>query len=263
MEPRRVILVDSHSHINSREFAGDLPEVLSRMRDAGVAAATVIGCERGEEKRVIELVRSATSPALFGAWALHPEYENVPETSVEEIESICSADEIAAVGETGLDYHWCKGDLAWQRERFRMHIRAARNLGKPLIVHAREAERDAAQILSEMHAGDMGFVMHCYGADLDTALRCIDAGGLISFTGTITFKNAGALREVVRALPLESLMIETDCPYMAPVPHRGKRNEPAYVVHVAEQIATLKGVSLEEVARVTTDNYKRFLKKDF
>ncbi|MBQ9240725.1 MAG: TatD family hydrolase [Duodenibacillus sp.] len=258
-----MVFVDSHSHINSREFSGDLPAVLERMRSAGVAAATVIGCERGEQNRVIELVRESGSPRLFGAWALHPEYEDVAETSVEEIESICSAPEIAAVGETGLDYHWCKGDLSWQKNRFRMHLTAARNLGKPVIVHAREAEADAVKILAEQKAGDMGFVMHCYGGDLDTALACIDAGGMVSFTGTITFKNAGALREVVRALPLESLMIETDCPYMAPVPHRGKRNEPAYVVQVAEQIAAIKELSLDEVARVTTDNYKRFIKKEF
>ena len=258
-----MIFVDSHSHINSREFDRDLPAVLERMRKANVAAATVIGCDRGEEQRVIELVSSSASPRLFGAWALHPEYENVRETSVEEIESICSAPEIAAVGETGLDYHWCKGDLAWQKNRFRMHLAAARNLGKPVIVHAREAEADAVKILAEEKAGDMGFVMHCYGGDLDTALACIDAGGLVSFTGTITFKNAGALREIARALPLASLMIETDCPYMAPVPHRGKRNEPAFVVQVAEQIAAIKEVSLEQVARVTTENYKRFIKKDF
>lgn len=258
-----MIFVDSHSHINSREFVSDLPAVLERMRSAGVAAATVIGCDRGEEKRVKELVGSSGSPRLFGAWALHPEYEDVEETSVEEIETICSAPEIAAVGETGLDYHWCKGDLSWQKNRFRMHLAAARSLGKPVIVHAREAEADAVKILAEEKAGDMGFVMHCYGGDLDTALACIDAGGLVSFTGTITFKNAGALREVARALPLESLMIETDCPYMAPVPHRGKRNEPAFVVQVAEQIAAIKEVSLEQVARVTTENYKRFIRKDF
>ncbi len=263
MEPDGVVFVDSHSHINSGEFAADLPAVLERMRAAGVAAATVIGCDRGEEKRVIELVSASSSPKLFGAWALHPEYENVPETTVEEIEAVCSAPEIAAVGETGLDYHWCKGNLTWQKERFRRHIQAARNLSKPIIVHAREAEADAVRILAKEKAGDMGFVMHCYGGDLDTALACIDAGGLVSFTGTITFKNAGALREVVRALPLESLMIETDCPYMAPVPHRGKRNEPAFVVHVAEQIAAIKELPLEQVARVTTDTFRRFIQKDF
>lgn len=263
--PEVLFLTDSHAHINAPEFAGDLDDILRRMRQARVAACTVIGCDFGEEDRVCAICRDKGTADLhlYGAWALHPEYENRPPITPDEIARICSAKEIFAVGETGLDYHWCKGDLTWQKERFRAHIAAAKMLGKPLIVHAREAESDAVDILAREKAGDVGFVLHCYGGDKDTALRCIDAGGMVSFTGVITFKNATALQEVAAALPLTSLMVETDCPYMTPVPFRGKRNEPAYVALVAQKLAELQGVDAAEVARVTTENFKRFLHIQF
>ena len=168
-----------------------------------------------------------------------------PEVTLERIIDVCCAPEMVAVGETGLDYHWCKGDLTWQKNRFRRHIEAALHLKKPIIVHAREAEDDALAILTEMHAGDAGFVLHCFGGTTDCALRAVDAGGLVSFTGVVTFKSAAALAE-------------TACPYMAPVPYRGKRNEPAFVAKVAEKIAAVKDLSFDEVARVTTENALNF-----
>ncbi|MDY3274079.1 MAG: TatD family hydrolase [Duodenibacillus sp.] len=252
-------LFDSHSHINANEFDADRPLVIDRMRQAGLVGALVLGCDRSEIDGIKDLVHE--NPGfLYGAWALHPEYADVPETSVNEICDICSAPEITAVGETGLDFHWCHGDLTWQKERFRMHIRAAKILKKPLVVHAREAEKEAVEILKEEDAGDVGFVMHCFAGDKVTAFSAIDAGGMISFTGVITFKSAGPLREVARALSLEYLMIETDCPYMAPVPYRGKRNEPAFTVKIAECLASLKGTDVETISEMTTANALQFFR---
>ncbi len=248
---------DSHCHINDKQFDSDRTEVIERMKAAHLVGALVLGCERDEVKGIIELSR-ANPGFLFAAWALHPEYEEAVETSVEEILRICSAKEIVAVGETGLDYHWCKGDLTWQKNRFRMHIAAAKELKKPLVIHARESEADALKILIEEKAGDVGFVLHCFGGDMDTAKACVDAGGMVSFTGVLTFKNAQNLRDIALALPLECLMIETDCPYMAPVPYRGKRNEPSFVVEVARTIAQVKSLPLDLVAAKTTENARRF-----
>ena len=163
-------------------------------------------------------------------------------------------------GETGLDFYWCKEPLDWQRARFRRHIEAAKAIGKPLIIHARDSEREALEILRDMHAGDVGFVMHCFCGDTDTALAVVDAGGHVSFTGNLTFKRNEALRETARALPLESLLLETDCPYMAPVPMRGRRCEPQYVEYVAECLAGLFGVDKAHVARQTTANAVRLFR---
>ena len=253
-------LFDSHSHINAPEFAEDRTAVIDRMKTAGLVGAMVIGCEEKEIGTVTDLVRE-NSGFLHGAWALHPEYEVTdehPEVTLKRIVDVCSAPQMVAVGETGLDYHWCKGDLTWQKNRFRRHIEAALHLKKPIIVHAREAEDDALAILTEMHAGDVGFVLHCFGGTTDCALKVVDAGGLVSFTGVVTFKSATALAETARVVPLKNLMVETDCPYMAPVPYRGKRNEPAFVAKVAEKIAAVKDLSFEEVARVTTENALTF-----
>lgn len=251
------LLFDSHCHINDTAFDADRDAVLERMRAAGLVGALVLGCDRPEVEPVLALVKSHPG-FLYGAWALHPEYEDAVETSVDEIVSICSQPEFVAVGETGLDYHWCHGDLSWQKRRFRMHIEAAKALSKPIVVHARESEADALAILEQEHAGDVGFVLHCFAGSKETALRAVEIGGLVSFTGVVTFKNAEALRDVVRALPAESMMVETDCPYMTPAPYRGKRNEPAYVEHVARQIAAVKGLDYEEFAALSTRSSRRF-----
>lgn len=250
-------LFDSHSHINAEDFDADRDAVLERMRAAGLQGAVVVACDYGEEDKLLKVLDMAPG-YLFGAWALHPEYEDRRECSVEEIAAVCADPRIRAVGETGLDYHWCKGDLSWQKDRFARHIEAAKILGKPLIVHAREAEADALDILAAHDAGSVGFVMHCFGGALSEAKRTLDLGGLVSFTGVLTFKNAAALREVAAALPLDALMIETDCPYMAPVPYRGKRCEPAHVAEVARALAAVQGVDCELAAAVTTDTAKKF-----
>ncbi len=252
-------LFDSHCHINSREFEGDRAETVQRMKDAGLVGALVLGCEVIEQTPLLELVRQYPG-YLYGAWALHPEYENVTEVTTDEIIGFCAQPEIVAVGETGLDYHWCKGDLTWQKERFVRHIEAAKTLNKPLVIHARESEKDAVDILEKHKAGDIGFVMHCYGGDTETAKRAVDIGGLVSFTGVLTFKNAQDLRDVAKTLPFDRVMIETDCPYMAPVPFRGKRNEPAYVGAVAHTLAAIHEMDAQEVARITTETAKRFFR---
>ena len=251
--------IDSHSHLNSDAFDEDRDEVIARMKAAGMAAAMVIACEDDELPKLEALL--AEHPGwLFGAWALHPEFPDKPEPTVERIAEICSRPGFAAVGETGLDFYWCKEPLDWQRARFRRHIEAAKAIGKPLIIHARDSEREALEILRDMHAGDVGFVMHCFCGDTDTALAVVDAGGHVSFTGNLTFKRNEALRETARALPLESLLLETDCPYMAPVPMRGRRCEPQYVEYVAECLAGLFGVDKAHVARQTTANAVRLFR---
>lgn len=252
-------LFDSHSHINGPEFDADRPEVLAHMHEAGLEGAMVVACDYGEEEKLFDVLDMAPG-YLFGAWALHPEYKERRECTVDEIIAICRDPRIRAVGETGLDYHWCKGDLAWQKNRFARHIEAAKILGKPVIVHAREAESDALDILSAHDAGSVGFVMHCFGGTLDDARRTLDLGGLLSFTGVLTFKSARGLRDIAAQLPLDRMMVETDCPYMAPVPYRGKRCDPAFVTETAKMLALLKGVDPEEAAAVTTDTARRFFK---
>ena len=175
---------------------------------------------------------------------------------VEEINEIACDNEVVAIGETGLDYFRSNGDLAWQRERFRTHIQAAKELKKPLIIHSREAKLDVIKILKEEKAHEVGGVMHCFVDDLETAKAAIDLGFLISFSGIVTFKNAKPLQEVARQISLKNMLIETDSPYLAPTPHRGKTNQPAYVRYVAEFLADLKGESLEDVAKNTTKNYE-------
>ncbi len=246
-------LIDSHSHLNDGAFAEDRDAVIDRMKAAGMVAATVIGCDRDDLPLVEQLVTDHAG-FLFGAWALHPEYEDKPEVSVDEIAEIAVRPGMVAVGETGLDFYWCKEPLDWQRDRFRRHIEAARQVGKPLIIHARDAEAAALEILRDEKAGDMGFVMHCYCGDMNTAQGIIDAGGHISFTGNLTFKRNEALREVAAKLPLDRILLETDCPYMAPVPFRGKRCEPQYVEYVAKCHAEMRGLTTEEVAYQTTAN---------
>ena len=253
-------LFDSHCHINARQFAQDRPEVISRMRGAGLVGAVVIGCEDCELEPLRELL-AAHPGFLWGAWALHPEYEDVAhEPTAEEIARANAPDNFVAVGETGLDYYWCKPPRDWQAERFVRHIEAARMIGKPLIVHARDAEADAAEILRENNAGETGFVMHCFCAGPDVARRVLDSGGMIGINGNVTFRNAELIRETCRYCPLDRILAETDCPYLSPVPMRGKRNEPAYVAHTVAKIAELHGCTPEEAALATTLNARRFFR---
>jgi TatD DNase family protein len=203
-------------------------------------------------------------PHIYASVGVHPDYEDTPEPTVAQLVELADHPKVIAIGETGLDYYRLEGDLEWQRERFRTHIRASRETRKPLIIHTRAASEDTIRIMREEGAGtDKGGVagvMHCFTESLDVALAAVEMGFYISFSGIVTFKSAKDLQAVARALPLERILIETDSPYLAPVPFRGKMNEPGYVAHVAEYLADLKGVPLRDVADRTTDNFFNLFK---
>ncbi len=247
------MLVDSHCHLDFDEFRERVPEVLEEMSAAGVGHALCISVTLRDFPRVRALAE--THPRLFATVGVHPDYPDAGTVAVDELAALANHPRIVAVGETGLDYYRLSGDFEWQRERFRVHIRAARACGKPLVIHTRSAAADTLRIMREEGAAEVGGVMHCFTETLEVAQAAVEMGFLISFSGIVTFRNAGPLREVVKALPLERILVETDAPYLAPVPHRGKVNRPAYVRHVAEEIARLRAVSFGEVAAATTANF--------
>ena len=252
------MLVDSHCHIDFPELAGQLEAVFDLMRVNQVDRALCVSVTLEDFPRVRELAESY--PHIYASVGVHPDYEGVAAVTVEELVALADHPKVVAIGETGLDYFRLKGDLEWQRERFRTHIRAARECGKPLIIHMREAATDTLRIMREEGAGEAGGVMHCFTESWEVAEAAMGMGFHISFSGIVTFKNATALKEVARRVPLENMLVETDAPYLAPVPHRGKTNQPGYVRHVAEEIARLKGVTLDQVAKVTTDNFYKLFK---
>ena len=251
------MLVDSHCHIDFPELAGQLEAVFELMRVNRVDRALCVSVTLEDFPRVRKLAE--IHPHIYASVGVHPDYEGVATVTVGELVALADHPKVVAIGETGLDYFRLKGDLEWQRDRFRTHIRAARDCGKPLIIHTREAAADTLRIMREEGAGEAGGVMHCFTESWEVAEAAMGMGFHISFSGIVTFKNAKALKEVARRVPLENMLVETDAPYLAPVPHRGKTNQPGYVRHVAEEIARLKGVTLDQVAKVTTDNcYKLF-----
>jgi TatD DNase family protein len=247
------VLVDSHCHLDFPELAADIDQVLSRMRENDVAQALCISVTLENWPRVRDL--ALRYPNLHATVGVHPDERDVEEPTVERLVQLARTPKVVAIGETGLDYYRQSGDTDWQRARFRTHIRAARECGKPLVIHTRDAAADTLAIMREEKAGEVGGVMHCFTESWAVAEAAMEQGFHISFSGIVTFKNALALKDVARAVPLDRMLIETDSPYLAPVPYRGKTNQPAYVRFVAEEIARLKGVSVEEVARVTTDNF--------
>jgi TatD DNase family protein len=246
------MLVDSHCHLDFPELVENLDSILDRMKENGVAAALCVGVNLEHFPNVRKIAEA--HPHVFASVGVHPDYE-VNEPSIDDIMGLAHHPKVVAIGETGLDYFRLQGDLEWQRERFRTHIRAAKRLGKPLIVHTRSASSDTLRIMEEEGAEQVGGVMHCFTESLEVAQAAMEMNFLISFSGIVTFKKAAELKEVAKAVPLEKMLVETDSPYLAPVPYRGKTNQPAYVRHVAEEIAALKGISLEEVAASTTDNF--------
>ena len=252
------MLVDSHCHLNFPELVCRLDSVMELMRKNGVAHALCVGVTLEEFPQVRALVERY--PHIYGSVGVHPDYENVAEVSADELVKLADHPKIIAIGETGLDYYRAKGDLEWQRERFRRHIRAARRCGKPLIIHTREAAADTLRIMRDEGADQAGGVMHCFTESWEAAEAAMELGFYISFSGIVTFKNAQALKEIARKVPLERMLIETDAPYLAPVPHRGKPNEPGLVKHVAEEIATLRGIRLAQVATVTSWNFYKLFK---
>lgn len=250
------IFADSHCHLNYEGLQGRTEEVLAEMKASQVAYALNICTEMHEADAV--LAPALAHSHVAATVGVHPDYESSVEPTVDELVVRGSHARIAAIGETGLDYFRLKGDLDWQRERFRVHIRAARELKKPLVIHTRESAEDTLRILKEERAQDVGGVMHCFTESVDVARRAIDLGFLISLSGIVTFKTASQVHSVARDIPLEHLMVETDSPFLAPVPHRGKSNQPAWVVHVAHRVAELKEVAVDEVAAATTRNFLQF-----
>jgi len=250
----RAMLVDSHCHLDFPELRAGLAALLERMATEGVTHALTISTTLAGFPGVREVAESR--PNLWCTAGVHPdERRDGREASVDELVGLASHPKVVAIGETGLDYFRVEGDTEWQRERFRVHVRAARACAKPLVIHTREAAADTLRILEEERASEVGGVMHCFTESIEVADAAMRLGFHISFSGIVTFKNAQALKEVARHVPLERMLVETDAPYLAPVPHRGKTNEPAFVRHVAEEVARLKGVSLEAVAEATTRNF--------
>jgi len=250
--------VDSHCHINFPELAANMSDVLARMRENNVVSALCVSVNLKDLPHVISLAEQY--PHLYASVGVHPDYENVEEPDVPRLVELANHPKVVAIGETGLDYYRLKGDLEWQRERFRTHIRASRESGKPLIVHTRDASADTLSIMAEEKADLVGGVMHCFTETWEVAEAALALGFYISFSGIVTFKNAQQLKEVAQRVPMDRILIETDSPYLAPVPYRGKLNQPAYVKHVAEELAKLRGISLDEVGQRTTENFERLFK---
>jgi TatD DNase family protein len=246
---------DSHCHLNFESLRNNLQQVLQNARDNGVGYMLCIGVTLEKFPEVIALARS--HPNIFASVGVHPDEQGGHDPTVEELVELARDARVVAIGETGLDYYRLKGDLGWQQDRFRRHIQAARQIKKPLVVHTREAATDTLQILREEGADQVGGVMHCFTESWETARAALDLGFYISFSGIVTFRSADALRAVATQVPADRLLIETDAPYLAPVPHRGKTNEPALVRYVAEEIARLRKITVEEVANITTENFFR------
>ncbi len=249
------MFVDSHCHLNFPELAARLDEVLANMRHNDVSAALCVGVNLEKFPEILKLAEQ--HPHVYASVGVHPDYELESEPRQAQLVALANHPKVVAIGETGLDYFRLKGDLEWQRTRFRTHIRAARECGKPLIIHTREAAQDTLRVMREESASEVGGVMHCFTENLAVAHAAIDLNFCISFSGIVTFKNATIVKEVAQSIPLERILIETDSPYLAPVPYRGKQNEPAYVKHVAEEIAKLRNIPVEEVGSATSANFKR------
>ncbi|MES1982501.1 MAG: TatD family hydrolase [Pseudomonadota bacterium] len=253
--------IDSHCHINFPELSQNIEAVLANMHENEVTHALCVAVNLHDFPQILQLAERYEH--IYASAGVHPDHESDMEPTEAVLVQMAQHPKVVAIGETGLDYFRLKGDLEWQRQRFRVHIRAARTCLKPLIIHTREAAQDTLRIMTEEGADQCGGVMHCFTESLEVAQAAIKLGFYISFSGIVTFKNAIALKEVARSIPLEHMLIETDSPYLAPVPHRGLLNQPAFVKHVAEEIARLRGISVEEVAQATTRNFNRlFLHKD-
>ena len=252
------MFIDSHCHINFPELSERLPAILEKMKQNQVTHALCVSVTLSDFPQVLSLAE--THPNIYASVGVHPDYEDTPEPDVDQLVQLAVHPRIVAIGETGLDYYRLTGDLEWQRQRFRTHIRASRASGKPLIIHTRSASEDTLRIMREEKAGtgDGGVagVMHCFTESLAVAVASMEMGFYISFSGIVTFKNAKELQAVAREVPLERMLIETDSPYLAPVPMRGNTNEPGFVRHVGEFLADLKGVPVQTLAEVTSQNFR-------
>jgi len=252
----RPMLVDSHCHLDRvdlKPYAGDFGRLMADTAAAGVGRMLCVSIDLEHYPAMRALVDPF--PQVAVSVGVHPNEDEGRDPSPDELAALAADPRNVAIGETGLDYYRSEGDLTWQQERFRIHIAAARACGKPLIIHTRAARADTIRILQEEQARDAGGVMHCFTEDWATAKAALDLGFYISFSGILTFKAAADLRDVAAQVPLDRILIETDAPYLAPVPHRGKPNEPRYVAHVAECIAGLRGMTVDAVADLTSRNF--------
>ena len=247
------MFIDSHCHLDFPDLAKDLDELLRKMQENQVTHALCVSVNLPDFPRVLALAEAHDN--LFASVGVHPDYEDEIEPQADELAELANHPKVIAIGETGLDYFRLQGDLEWQRERFRQHIRAARKASKPLIIHTRSAAADTLRIMQEEGADQVGGVMHCFTESWEVAQQAIAMNFYISFSGIVTFKNAVALKEVAKNIQLDRMLIETDSPYLAPVPFRGKLNQPAFVRYVAEEIARLRGLTLEAVAEATSRNF--------
>jgi TatD DNase family protein len=253
------MLFDTHAHINALQFEEDREEVIQRAIDEGVQNIVVVGFDNETIDGAMELAEKY--PFIYAAVGWHPvDAIDMKDEDLLRIEKLAAHPKVVAIGEMGLDYHWDKSPKEIQKEVFKKQIQLAKKVNLPIIIHNRDATNDVITILKEEKAEEVGGIMHCYGGSLETAKQCIDMNFYISFGGPVTFKNAKQPKEVAKEIPLDWLLIETDCPYLSPHPYRGKRNEPSYVKLIAEQIAQLKEISYEELANKTTDNAKRLFK---
>jgi TatD DNase family protein len=253
------MFVDSHCHVNFPELAAQMPDILARMKNNGVGRALCVSVNLPDWPGLLKLVEQHDE--LYASVGVHPDYEDTIEPTVEDLLERRAHPKVIAIGETGLDYFRLTGDLSWQRERFRRHIRAARDTQLPLIIHTRSSSQDTLDIMKDEGAQDARGVMHCFTESWEVAQASMDLGFYISFSGIVTFKKATELQEVARRMPLDRILIETDSPYLAPVPHRGKLNDPSKVIHVAEMIATLRGTTVKEIEEASTKNFFNLFNK--
>ncbi|GAC92322.1 Mg-dependent DNAse [Anoxybacillus flavithermus NBRC 109594] len=250
------MLFDTHAHLNATQFNEDVGQVIERARAEGVSHIVVVGFDRPTIERAMELAEQYSF--IYAAVGWHPvDAIHMTDEDLSMIERLAAHPKVVALGEMGLDYYWDQSPKDVQKEVFRKQIRLAKKVKLPIIIHNRDATADIVDILREEHAEEVGGVMHCFSGSIEVARQCMDMNFYISFGGPVTFKNAKKPKEVAKEIPLDRLLIETDCPYLTPHPFRGKRNEPSYVKYVAEAIAELKGLSFEEVAQKTFDNAKR------
>ena len=255
MAGQTAMYIDSHCHINFPDFSDKLPEVFNLMQQNQVSHALCISVELEKFPEILALAEA--HPHIYASVGVHPDHESCTEPSVEQLVQLARHPKVVAIGETGLDYYRLTGDLEWQRERFRTHIRAARESRKPLVIHTREAAVDTMRLMREENAKEIGGVMHCFTESIEVAQAAMDMNFYISFSGIVTFKNAHSIREVAAYVPLDRILIETDSPYLSPVPYRGKTNQPGFVKYVAEEIARVKALDSKEVGHATTQNFFR------
>lgn len=249
-------LFDTHAHLDASQFDDDREQMIARAKEAGVELIVNIGFDRQTIPTTIALAEQYDF--IYAAVGWHPvESVHMKDGDLAWIESLCAHPKVVAIGEIGLDYHWDTSPKHVQHEVFRQQITLAKKLNKPIIIHNRDAHADVVRILQEEGAAEVGGIMHCFSGSWETAKQCLDMNFYISFGGPVTFKNARVPKEVLKRVPLDRLLIETDCPYLAPHPYRGKRNESAYVSLVAEAAAQIKEISLEQLAEITLENGKK------